>query len=120
MIYRSAPKGQNRWTVSRSHGKTIAEISLSKGEYTIHPVKKLTKDDSRAVTGWVAVLRLEGCGEPAKGTDEALLARIEEALDGFAGQLEDRGILPELVESLDVAAQGAQNTREALRLLRAA
>jgi hypothetical protein len=65
-------------------------------------------------------MRLEAAGEPGKGTDEAFLGRIEEALDRYIGRFEDRELFPELVAALDAASDKAQDIRHAMRLLRAA
>ena len=56
--------GRTRWTVARSKGKTIAEISLSKTGYTVEPLKKLTKTESAGIAAYVAMC-LEG-GGPGK------------------------------------------------------
>jgi len=117
MTYRTAPKGRNRWTVASSQGKTIAEVSLSKGQYAIEPFKKLTKDESGVIAVFVMELRLKACGEPPRNSTEWLLGRVDADLDKLAGLLEARGESPELVELLDATAMKLQEVREALRLL---
>jgi hypothetical protein len=119
MIYETGPKGRslNRWTVSPSDGKPIAEISLKNGEFTVHPLKKLTKDESSHVAGCLDFWRNESYGDPPKGSIEAILERVDADLHKCADIAHDQGD-SRLERKLDGPAGKLDELREALRLQR--
>jgi hypothetical protein len=119
MIYESGPKGRsrNRWTVSPSHGKPIAEIVLKNGEFTVEPLKKLSAEESSRVAGLVDFWRNESYGNPPKGSIEAILERVDADLHKCADIAHDQGD-SRLERKLDGPAGKLDEIREALRLQR--
>jgi hypothetical protein len=125
MVFMHGPAGKNRWTVAHCCGgatgnKVIAEVRLVRGKFTAKPLQKLSEADSRMIRCIVTDLRLAAVTEPAEGSHEARLGRVEENADALSNELDDLDILPEAAEVLFDVALKVRDAREKLRLLRAA
>lgn len=118
IICTSESIGRNRWIVAREYlnrpDKPLAEILLKNGEFTVEPLKKLTKEESSHVAGAVGFFRWESYGDPPKGSIEAILERVDADLTKCADIAHEQGDV-RMERKLDAAGSKLDEVREGLR-----